>query len=150
MKNATFILSLTLGLCGFLCAALGADNDDAAMRKKLAGTWRGFAVEGTGEKPNQGPVKLELTITEKEIAAIKDGSEDMGAGAHTLDLSQSPMWLDGTRTRGAGPKGLFLGIFKLEDDTLKWCVANPRYPRPTEFRTVKGQFLLILKRVDKK
>jgi uncharacterized protein (TIGR03067 family) len=150
MKNATFILTLTLGLCGFLCAALGADNDDAAMRKKLAGAWRGFAVEGTGEKPDQGPVKLELTITEKEIAAIKDGSEDMGAGAYTVGLGQSPMWLDGTRTRGAGPKGPYLGIFKFEGDTLKWCVSTPRNPRPTEFKTVKGQFLVILKRVDKK
>jgi len=150
MKSATGILSLILGLGWLFCAALGADNDEAAMRKKLVGTWRGFAVEGTGEKPDQGPVKLELTITEKEIGAIKDGKEDMGAGAYTMDLNQSPMWLEGTRTRGAGPKGPYLGIFTLEGDTLKWCVANPRYPRPTEFRTVKGQFLLILKRVDKK
>ena len=120
------------------------------MRKKLAGTWRGFAVEGMGEKPDQGPVKLELTITENEISAVKDGKEDMGAGTYRIDPSQSPAWFEGTRTKGAGPKGPYLGIFRLEGDTLRWCVANPRAPRPTEFKTVKGQFLMILKRVDKK
>ena len=150
MKNTTFIISLSLGLCWFFSAAHAADNDEAAMRKKLAGTWRGFAVEGTGERADQGPVKLEVTITEKEISALKDGKEDMGAGTYKLDLSQTPMSLEGTRTRGMGPKGTFFGIFKLEGETLKWCVANPRYPRPTEFRTVKGQFLLILKRAEKK
>lgn len=125
-------------------------NDDSAMRRRLAGTWRGFAVEGTGERPDRGPVKLEVTISETEISAIKDGQQDMGAGAYTLDLTQSPAWLEGTRTRGPGPKGPYLGIFQLEGngDTLKWCMANPRYPRPTEFRTVKGQFLLILKRAQ--
>ena len=125
-------------------------NEETSVRKELVGTWRGYAVEGAGEKPNQGPVKLELTITETEISAIKDGKQDMGAGAYHLDLGQSPAWLEGNRTRGAGPKGPYLGIFKFDGDTLKWCVANPHYPRPTEFRTVKGQFLLILKRAEKK
>jgi len=37
MKSATGILFLTLGLGWLFCAALGADNDEAAMRKKLAG-----------------------------------------------------------------------------------------------------------------
>ncbi|MBI5383501.1 MAG: TIGR03067 domain-containing protein [Verrucomicrobia bacterium] len=147
MKTLLHLLALWIVLNLPGTAAVAAD-DDAAARKKIVGTWRGFAVEGAGEKPDQGPVKLEVTITETEISAIKDGKEDMGAGAYKLGLAQSPQGLEGTRTRGLGPKGPYLGIFKLEGDTLKWCVANPRYPRPTEFKTVKGQFLLILKRAE--
>src|SRR5581483_6096487 len=33
-------------------------------RDKLVGVWNGYAVEGKGENPDRGPVKIELTITQ--------------------------------------------------------------------------------------
>jgi len=39
--------------------------DEQAERARFVGVWRGFTVEGKGETPDRGPVKLELTITER-------------------------------------------------------------------------------------
>jgi uncharacterized protein (TIGR03067 family) len=123
--------------------------DDAAIRKQLVGVWKGFTVNGKGENPNAGPVKLELTITETTIHGleIKPGGNnvDHGAGEFTLDLSPDPDHLDAAHTNERGRKRAYVGIYTLDGDTLKWCVS-PQKTRPTTFETAKGQFLLVLRR----
>lgn len=125
-----------------------APTEDAAVRKQLVGLWKGFAVEGRGERPDRGPVKLEITITETVIKGIEikgEGIINHGEGTHTFNLKESPRWLDATKTNERGRKEEYLGIYSLEDDTLKWCVTRGKQ-RPTQFETVKGSFLVILKR----
>jgi len=135
-----------LGILAGLFLATAAENADLAERKKLVGVWKGYAVEGTGEKP-VGPVKLTVTITMEEISAVQDDKQDLGAGTYKLDLSANPKRLDGTCARGQVPKGKYLGIYKLEGDVFKWCTAMPRTQEPPkEFRTGKGVYLMILKR----
>lgn len=122
-------------------------SDEAGERQKLAGLWKGFAVQGKGEQPDRGPVKLELTFTDKTIHGIQITSDDRidhGTGDYLLNLSADPHHLDGVRTNERGRKDEWLGIYSLEGDTLRWCVG--RNQRPDRFETVKGQFLLILKR----
>lgn len=123
-------------------------TEAAANRKQLVGLWKGFAVEGRGERPDRGPVKLELTISETAIRGIEikgEGTINHGEGTHTFNLKESPRWLDATKTNERGRKEEYLGIYSLEGDTLKWCVSRGRQ-RPTEFLTAKGSFLVILKR----
>ena len=122
--------------------------DDAIARMQLVGRWVGFAVEGRGERPDRGPVKLEVTITETAIKGIEVKGGDTlnhGEGAHTFNLKESPRWLDATKTNERGRKEEYLGIYLIEGDTLKWCVTRGKQ-RPTEFLTAKGSFLVILKR----
>jgi uncharacterized protein (TIGR03067 family) len=122
--------------------------EDATARKQLVGFWKGFAVEGRGERPDRGPVKLEVTITESAIKGIEvkgEGTINHGEGTHTFNLKESPRWLDATKTNERGRKEEYLGIYSLEGDTLKWCVSRGKQ-RPTQFETVKGSFLVILKR----
>jgi uncharacterized protein (TIGR03067 family) len=122
-------------------------NEDAKAREALSGNWKGFAVEGRGDRPDHGPVKLDLTISAKTIRGveIKDGERiDHGEGEYTLGLKSDPKHLDATRTNERGRVDAWVGIYKVEGDKLYWCVA--RKTRPTTFETVKGQFLLILKR----
>ena len=57
----------------------------------------------------------------------------------------NPRVLDASQTNARGRKDGWVGIYSLEGDTLKWCVSKKT--RPATFETVKGQFLLILKRV---
>lgn len=131
----------------FAVAARAADNDEAQQRKLLSGKWLGYAVEGKGENPDTGPVKVELQITDKSIHGVTfQGGQrvDQGEGEYTLDLSNAPLRLDGAKLRLNGRKQVWLGIYTLDGDTLRWCVG--RRERPTEFQTVKGQFLLILHR----
>lgn len=125
-----------------------APAEDAAVRKQLVGLWKGFAVEGRGERPDRGPVKLEVTIAEKSIKGIElkgEGTINHGEGAHTLNLKEKPGWLDATKTNERGRKEEYLGIYTLEGDTLKWCVSRGKQ-RPAEFLTAKGSFLVILTR----
>jgi uncharacterized protein (TIGR03067 family) len=124
---------------------------EADERAKLAGLWKGFAVEGKGENPDRGPVKLEITIKGNTMGGIeiKDSERiDHGEGEFTLDLSVNPRHLDAAKTLPRGRKQAYVGIYTLEGNTLKWCIS-PQKTRPTTFETKKGQFLLILKREAK-
>lgn len=141
----TLLLTVALVL---LNAPLWAEAPDKTARDKLVGTWNGFAVEGKGEKPDQGAVKLELTITKDLIKAKQFRDKmvtDLGEGTFVLGLDKKPQHMDGDK-KLANPnrKEVWLGIYELDGDTLKWCVG--RRARPTEFETKPGQFLLILKR----
>lgn len=121
---------------------------DQKAREKLVGKWAGYAVEGKGEKPDQGPVKLEFVITKDLIKATQFKGKDpldLGEGSFVLDLVKMPSLLDATkRIDNPNRKETWVGIYKLDGDTLHWCVA--RKARPTEFATGGGAFLLILKR----
>jgi uncharacterized protein (TIGR03067 family) len=138
------IVMLALAAAARLSAA---DADNPEQRQKLAGVWKGFAVEGRGENPDRGPVKLELRIGEKMKGLEFKGTNvvDHGEGEFILDLAQTPNVLDAWKTNERGRKQSYVGIYALEGDTLRWCVS-PQKVRPTTFETVKGQFLLILKR----
>lgn len=119
-----------------------------AARSQLLGTWRGYVVEGKGEQPDRGPVHLELTITRDRMRAIQfqGGQEvDLGEGTFELQPDRSPGVLDAQK-RLANPnrREVWLGIYQLQGDTLKWCVG--RRTRPATLETRDGAFLLILRR----
>ena len=143
--RAIFATSLLLTAVPLFAAA---QEPGKVAREKLVGVWNGYAVEGKGEKPDQGAVKLELTISPELIKAKQFKGEevlDLGEGTFEIVLDKSPNYLDGNK-KTANPKRqeVWLGIYQLEGDTLKWCVG--RKARPAEFETKEGAFLLILKR----
>jgi uncharacterized protein (TIGR03067 family) len=128
--------------------SLAEEDGEAKARKELVGTWKGFAVEGKGETPDRGPVKLELRISERTIKGLelKGGKVvDHGEGTYVLDLTKSPRHLDASKTNERGRKEEYVGIYSVEGDTLKWCVSR-RKTRPTDFQTGDGGYLLILRR----
>ncbi|MBC8869390.1 MAG: PQQ-binding-like beta-propeller repeat protein [Planctomycetes bacterium] len=127
-------------------------TEEAAERARFVGVWKGFTVERKGENPDRGPVKLELTITEQTMRGIQiRGNEriDHGEGEYTLGLASTPCQLDAAKTNERGRKQAYVGIYELEGDTLKWCVS-PQKVRPKTFETIKGQFLLILRKDKEK
>lgn len=141
-------LVAALGLAAASVPALvAAEASEATARRALVGVWTGFAVEGAGEQPDRGPVKIQLTITERTIAGVQFQGEraiDHGEGTYALSLTNRPAWLDGSKPRGNNNQDVWLGIYSLDGDTLKWCVRKK--DRPTEFATRDKAFLLILKR----
>jgi len=139
---------LICGLAAIAATVPPKPADEAAERARFVGVWKGYTVEGRGENPDRGPVKLEITITDKTMHGIEvksDGNVDHGVGEYTLDLSADPPHLDAAKTSERGRRQAYVGIYRLEGDTLKWCVS-PQKVRPETFETKKGQFLLILKR----
>ncbi len=143
-------------VCGLFCIVLAgscglpvqAQEGDAKERERLVGTWTGYAVEGRGENPDRGPVKLELVITKELIKAKQFKGKDafdLGSGTFAIRKENSMNLLDGDKKLdNPNRKEIWLGIYQLEGDTFKWCVGKKA--RPSEFETTKGAFLLILKR----
>jgi uncharacterized protein (TIGR03067 family) len=131
-----------------LACAWAADESSDTARGELLGTWRGYVVEGKGEQPDRGPVHLELTITRHRITAIQfQGGQEVDLGEGTFDVQHeaSPCVLDAQK-KLANPnrREVWLGIYELRGDTLKWCVG--RRTRPESFETREGAFLMILRR----
>jgi uncharacterized protein (TIGR03067 family) len=129
------------------CSILVAQEPDTA-RAKLVGTWIGYAVKGKGERPEQMGVKVELKITKDTIQGFgfkgKD-KPDLGTGTFTLKLDATPHHLDGDKKiDNPKRKEVWLGIYELDGDNLRWCVGRKK--RPTEFDGKDDAFLLILKR----
>lgn len=137
-------LILALGVGAFASPLTAAEPDDV---KKLVGVWRGFVVEGRGDRPNQQRLRIELTIKGDMITGRQDGGKDLGEGTFTLKWSKDGRHLDATRTRNPGRGQTYRGIYTLDGDTLKWCVSNPPgRDRPAELVSRTGQFLMILRR----
>jgi len=127
-------------------AASAADTDQNVLR----GVWRGWVVEGRGENPDRGHVHLELTVSADRMKAKdlggKRGDPNLGEGTFRFTSTKEPRYIDAVRTSMPGRGKKWLGIITCDGDTLKWCVAPPNKPRPTEFESKRGQYLLILKR----
>jgi uncharacterized protein (TIGR03067 family) len=121
--------------------------DDPADRRALSGNWEGFIAEPRGERP--GPVRFsEIRITPERIRGTQGDGRDMGEGTYQLGVAGTVRTLDSTGLSGEPRGKTFLGIYEIRGDTLRWCVANPGKPRPTEFasRPSSGQFLMVLTR----
>ena len=151
MRRVIGPILLILSLFASLHRPVVAQDAAEEARKKLAGTWDGYAVENEGENPNRGPVHLRLIIDGETISAIDLSSPDkdksMGTGTFQLDLSKELKVLDATGVVLPGKREkTYLGIYEVDGDTLKWCVDNRAKERPTAFRTFSGKYLLILKR----
>jgi uncharacterized protein (TIGR03067 family) len=129
---------VSLAIVAILAPWAVAAESDAEARKNLTGKWEGRVDEGaTGHQ---------LTINAERIVAKRDGKQDLGEGTFQLDLTTQPFRFDALRTKGPQKGKKYLGIYRLEGDTLKWCVSTPGNDRPTEFATKDNHFLLILKR----
>ncbi|MFN4261033.1 MAG: TIGR03067 domain-containing protein [Gemmataceae bacterium] len=121
----------------------------AGDQAKLQGKWKGWVVNDKGENPEQGPVHLELTVQGDEIKAkqLNPGADpNLGEGTFKLALMGDKRHIDAVRTSTPGKGQTYAGIYQIDGDTWKWCTGTPKRPRPEDFATRKGQFLLILKR----
>lgn len=127
--------------------APAAKSAQGSTDLNLDGVWRGFVVEGKGEKPDRGTVQLELTIQGNHISAKRlDGQGgSLGEGVYKMTTERFYQ-MDATEVRSRGKPKAYLGICAFAPDTMKWCVATPNSNRPTDFETKGQQFLLILKR----
>ena len=88
----TRVLVIILPLVVFSIAA--ADEAADKERERFVGVWQGFVVEGQGENPNRGSVKLTLKITKDSIIATQDKEGDLGEGSFSFDLSATPHTID--------------------------------------------------------
>jgi uncharacterized protein (TIGR03067 family) len=141
----SFLLLLVAGLL------IGAqDRKDEAVQKeyaKLTGTWKIVSVEVEGAKPEEDFLKNARLVVKGDKFTFKRGDLSNG-GTYKVDVTAKPKTIDITYTEGPEKGKTLLGIYDLEGDTGKICIALPGNDRPKEFvsKPGSGHVLEVLKR----
>ncbi len=109
---------------------------------KIQGTWRMVSGERNGQKiPEEEAKKLTRTISGDKYEVAREG-HIIGNGRMTLDPTKTPRTVDAEITapsEDGGKKTVTIqGIYELDGDTMKTCLAQPGQPRPTEFSAKEG------------
>lgn len=138
------ILAAGLGWLLLLPATVPAADAGA-----LQGVWRGARFSaGKGEDPDKG-VALELTFKGNHINGKRLPEEKL-IGEGDFKVLADGKRLDATGATGGFKGKSYPGIFKIQGDTLLWCVTTSGNPedRPTDFvaEPAKKSYLIIVKR----
>jgi uncharacterized protein (TIGR03067 family) len=122
---------------------------DALTAKDLQGTWKGARfTEGKGEDLSKG-VKLEFTFKDNTLVGRKESTALIGEA--TFTVSKDGKTIDAVGTSGAYRNKTYLGILKLDGDTLTWCSSGSNskdQKRPSDFVANAGEahYLIVLKK----
>ena len=160
---------LPLALALMLAAALGCSRssstpsaapappapDDAAQ---LQGKWKPVSAKGAGqEAPAEELGKVRFVIEGNKLSIRGEDRPDE-AFSFTLDPTKLPKEIDltalnkegkpsilRTTSNDPGTKDVRKGIYSLEGDTLKICIADDHTTaRPTDFEAPKGSELMVV------
>jgi uncharacterized protein (TIGR03067 family) len=134
---------------GFACLISGADPGADAKKEieKFRGTWKWIFMESEGTKLPEETFKNSRLIMDSDKFIARDPKETL-TGTFTVSVSRKPKTIDVTFNEGPEKGKVFKGIYELEGDTYKVCLALPGKDRPTEFvsKPESGQVLQVLRR----
>jgi uncharacterized protein (TIGR03067 family) len=115
--------------------------------KRFKATWRFVEIEVGGQKvPPKAFERDTLVLKGKLFSSFVGGR--LVHGEFKIDPLAKPKTIDIIFTEGPGKGHSQKGIYELDGDTQKICIAMPDQPRPTEFATKpeSGHILEILQR----
>ena len=140
---------------GVLMAGDGPAKDDASKGDldKLSGTWLTVSLVNDGKTlvddkapPKDGPTtKL---VYDGNKWKIKVGDKTVASGEFKINVTKMPREIDIMDESGVPNNKTKLGIYELDGDTYKYCLAPAGKPRPTEFtsKAASGHSLGVSKR----
>ena len=137
MSRLLRITSVTVLLAAFVGSVAANDPE------KIEGRWTVVSVELAG-MPVPGLARAELVFADgKKVFTLPDGRVEKGT--YQLNAARQPGEIDATTE---GRDGTERGIYAVDGDTLKLCLATGGAERPREFATRKGsnQILIVLRR----
>ena len=134
---------------GFACLVSAADPPEDARKEieKFRGTWKWIFMESEGTKLPEETFKNSRLIMDGDKFIARDPKETL-TGTFTVSASRKPKTIDVTFNEGPEKGKVFKGIYELEGDTYKVCIALPGKERPTEFvsKPESGHVLEVLRR----
>jgi uncharacterized protein (TIGR03067 family) len=140
---------LSSTVLGFACLVSAADPPEDARKEieKFRGTWKWIFMESEGTKLPEETFKNSRLIMDGEKFIARDPKETL-SGTFTVSVSRKPKTIDVTFNEGPEKGKVFKGIYELEGDTYKVCIALPGKERPTEFvsKPESGHVLEVLRR----
>jgi uncharacterized protein (TIGR03067 family) len=137
-RNVLGVVVALLVVAGSLPAGQPKKGDkDSPPKDNLQGKWKLVKVErnGRGEAiTNKSDEFFELTVSgDKMTLQLKDAKEE---ATYKADLTKKPKTIDITPTTGEDKGKAILGIYDLDGNKWKLCVAEADVKeRPTEFRS---------------
>lgn len=143
MKARMLLVVVAFGLLGADDAKEEANKKEM---KKFDGTWSFVAHEIDEKKtPDDELKKMKIRIKDGKYTVTADG-QVVEEGTFTGDSTQKPKRVDVMPTTGGSKGQTYRGIYELEGDQLRYCMAPPGKERPAAFASAQGVILAVLKR----
>jgi uncharacterized protein (TIGR03067 family) len=133
IRNVLPVLAILLLIGG---GAPGEDQNNKDL-EKIQGDWAQVSMVVDGEKLPDDEAQALFRSMKDDQYTIFRFKKAIGKGTFKLDASKKPKTIDAATTVG-GRNLVLLGIYELDDNSLKLCFAAPGKPRPTEFTAKKG------------
>lgn len=137
-------------LAVLLIAPAPARADDAD-RRALVGTWKAVSLERNGETfPLDAAEETRLVFGKDDRFVIRRGAESLEEGSFRVH-SGEPRPIDTTPTNGPDRGRTTKGLYEIEGDTLRMCLAPPGAPRPADIASRPGSnhLFFVYRRVRK-
>jgi erythromycin esterase len=121
--------------------------------KQLQGRWRGVSMKQDGQElALEGALaNLEIVIKGNE-RTTKAGETIFSRAVFSMNPTATPKTIDVTITEGTQAGKTLLGVYELDGDTYRICLAKPGDPRPQKIESKRGsgQTLTVLARAPRK
>jgi uncharacterized protein (TIGR03067 family) len=142
-----------LSFCLFCLAvttSLMAQDETEKELKKMEGSWKVIGSQVDNIRIPLEAYKKVVIMIKGEKIQFKDGDKIYDEIEIDIDPATTPKEIDYHYLAGLKKGVRERGIYELDGDRLKICMAQPKQKRPTEFASKKGtgQQLLILKRMS--
>jgi uncharacterized protein (TIGR03067 family) len=155
MRRHAVIVAVVSLVAGVSLSGAADEAKEKAVKKELKaleGTWKLVSREVDGKKDSEESVKdVTATWNEAGTITVRGGEKVITRVTTTLDPTKKPKTTDGTFTEGEDKGKTVLGIYELEGDTFRVCLARAGDKRPTEFsaKAGSGHTLMVYKREKK-
>ena len=116
------------------------------------GSWRLSSKEVDGKKFSEEEIKdVIATIDGSGRCSVRRSDKVIGEGTVKLDPTTKPKTVEITFTEGEHKGKTVLGIYEIEGDAFRVCVARPGDERPADFsaRAGSGCTLVVYRREKK-
>jgi uncharacterized protein (TIGR03067 family) len=146
------VLAIVSMFAGTRSQAADGDPNEAAVAKDLQafqGTWRLSAKEQDGKKFSEEEIKDVISTSDGSgKVSVRRGGKVINEGSIKLDPAKKPRTIDVTFTEGERKGQMVLGIYEIESDAFRVCIARPGEGRPADFSAEvgSGRTLVVYKR----
>jgi uncharacterized protein (TIGR03067 family) len=130
-------------IAGLLIAAGRSEKDDATTDDlaKLSGTWLTVSLVNDGKTlvdEKAQPAPATKLVYGRNTWMVKVGNKTVATGKFKIDPAKSPKEIDIFDESGVKNEKTKLGIYEIDGDSYKYCLAPAGKPRPTEFASKAG------------
>ena len=151
MRRAVAVLAIVSLFAAVRSQAADDANEEAVAKdlRAFKGTWRLSSKEVDGKKFSEEEIKDVIATNDGSgNISVRRGDKEINEGTVKLDPTKSPRTIGVTFTEGERKGQTVLGIYEIEGDAFRVCVARPGDERPAEFsaKAGSGRTLIVYKR----